>query len=103
MIRRPPRSTLFPYTTLFRSNRGGDQDGYARLGSYHELPGGAEHRVGDHRGEGGVEAGYGLDPGQLPVGHPLRDEDREDGKPSDQVGPEPPPPVRARYGEPRQD
>src|SRR5436189_3215636 len=28
MIRRPPRSTLFPYTTLFRSNRkrGGDAD-----------------------------------------------------------------------------
>src|SRR5256885_8087319 len=24
MIRRPPRSTLFPYTTLFRSERGGD-------------------------------------------------------------------------------
>src|SRR5258706_1439269 len=23
MIRRPPRSTLFPYTTLFRSNRDG--------------------------------------------------------------------------------
>src|SRR2546426_6696360 len=23
MIRRPPRSTLFPYTTLFRSHRGG--------------------------------------------------------------------------------
>src|SRR2546430_11812538 len=23
MIRRPPRSTLFPYTTLFRSQRGG--------------------------------------------------------------------------------
>src|SRR3712207_8563648 len=23
MIRRPPRSTLFPYTTLFRSNFGG--------------------------------------------------------------------------------
>src|SRR2546427_8663260 len=29
MIRRPPRSTLFPYTTLFRSD-GGAQDG-ARL------------------------------------------------------------------------
>src|SRR3712207_8970387 len=27
MIRRPPRSTLFPYTTLFRSTRGGDLDG----------------------------------------------------------------------------
>src|SRR2546430_9636293 len=24
MIRRPPRSTLFPYTTLFRSEEGGD-------------------------------------------------------------------------------
>src|SRR2546430_11768391 len=24
MIRRPPRSTLFPYTTLFRSTRGPD-------------------------------------------------------------------------------
>src|SRR5256885_11574570 len=26
MIRRPPRSTLFPYTTLFRSNHGGEED-----------------------------------------------------------------------------
>src|SRR5256885_7294264 len=26
MIRRPPRSTLFPYTTLFRSQHGGDPD-----------------------------------------------------------------------------
>src|SRR5438445_3569464 len=25
MIRRPPRSTLFPYTTLFRSRGAGDQ------------------------------------------------------------------------------
>src|SRR3712207_7716581 len=25
MIRRPPRSTLFPYTTLFRSHRDGGQ------------------------------------------------------------------------------
>src|SRR5438045_7129719 len=24
MLRRPPRSTLFPYTTLFRSPQGGD-------------------------------------------------------------------------------
>src|SRR2546427_6533470 len=27
MIRRPPRSTLFPYTTLFRSHRGGRLEG----------------------------------------------------------------------------
>src|SRR3712207_7010506 len=29
MIRRPPRSTLFPYTTLFRSNRSG-YDGFSQ-------------------------------------------------------------------------
>src|SRR2546429_5150752 len=27
MIRRPPRSTLFPYTTLFRSHGAGGSDG----------------------------------------------------------------------------
>ena len=27
MIRQPPRSTLFPYTTLFRSDEGQDRDG----------------------------------------------------------------------------
>src|SRR3989440_11255047 len=30
MIRRPPRSTLFPYTTLFRSRRLGDAGGARR-------------------------------------------------------------------------
>src|SRR2546430_6147512 len=38
MIRRPPRSTLFPYTTLFRSGRGGVH----RLG---------RGRGGDRRGD----------------------------------------------------
>src|SRR2546429_6410465 len=32
MIRRPPRSTLFPYTTLFRS-----QQRYAKLGGVAEI------------------------------------------------------------------
>src|SRR3712207_7815385 len=32
MIRRPPRSTLFPYTTLFRSDPGG----FHRLGRTHD-------------------------------------------------------------------
>src|SRR3712207_7898708 len=40
MIRRPPRSTLFPYTTLFRSSRG------RRAGA---LP---AHRVGGSGGPG---------------------------------------------------
>src|SRR2546426_7661580 len=30
MIRRPPRSTLFPYTTLFRSRRGAAGRGHRR-------------------------------------------------------------------------
>src|SRR3712207_7272785 len=30
MIRRPPRSTLFPYTTLFRSGHPGDAEERAR-------------------------------------------------------------------------
>src|SRR5256885_4645890 len=43
MIRRPPRSTLFPYTTLFRSGRrGGDSPGAARPSS--NSPGGGAPR-----------------------------------------------------------
>src|SRR3712207_3281155 len=49
MIRRPPRSTLFPYTTLFRSGRGRGGERASRTtegepgaarGSRHEIPGG---------------------------------------------------------------
>src|SRR5256885_4859044 len=59
MIRRPPRSTLFPYTTLFRSGavaeglagqraHGADVDHVARqLGV---------HRIAHHRGDLGVLA-----------------------------------------------
>src|SRR5215208_8047692 len=40
MIRRPPRSTLFPYTTLFRSGRGRPGRGAAGLaGSRLQPPG----------------------------------------------------------------
>src|SRR3712207_8656659 len=31
MIRRPPRSTLFPYTTLFRSGYGGEGQGRSEV------------------------------------------------------------------------
>src|SRR3712207_8421570 len=34
MIRRPPRSTLFPYTTLFRSSVRGDSDRLERAFSH---------------------------------------------------------------------
>src|SRR2546422_7354314 len=40
MIRRPPRSTLFPYTTLFRSGQVGGA--------------GLPHLAGGRRGRGGV-------------------------------------------------
>src|SRR5258707_5284273 len=46
MIRRPPRSTLFPYTTLFRSLGAGDHAIFAPL-----LVGGG-HSFGDAVGEG---------------------------------------------------
>src|SRR2546426_3309027 len=51
MIRRPPRSTLFPYTTLFRSAkvrspcRNGDQSGSLGLNSsFDDLVGAGEDR-----------------------------------------------------------
>src|SRR3712207_7849022 len=40
MIRRPPRSTLFPYTTLFRSQHGD-----------HDHPPAAQQRRGDEEAE----------------------------------------------------
>src|SRR3989442_5822541 len=48
MIRRPPRSTLFPYTTLFRSGVGG-RGTHARTTV---LAGGRSRRVGAHRADG---------------------------------------------------
>src|SRR2546427_3423800 len=47
MIRRPPRSTLFPYTTLFRSRhaQGADQDQHGR------------HRAGAERSKGSQDRG----------------------------------------------
>src|SRR2546427_6816972 len=36
MIRRPPRSTLFPYTTLFRSANFSNDNSMSRLGSERE-------------------------------------------------------------------
>src|SRR5260370_10605172 len=57
MIRRPPRSTLFPYTTLFRSELGvddGDPGCDVRRAADVELD--LSLRVGDHRPEGHLAA-----------------------------------------------
>src|SRR2546430_5713599 len=49
MIRRPPRSTLFPYTTLFRSRQGGEvlrAGAHARPAGPGPAPPGPEERPG---------------------------------------------------------
>src|SRR3712207_8071606 len=46
MIRRPPRSTLFPYTTLFRSMSKGKKRSGARPGRPQPLPGTKGKRKG---------------------------------------------------------
>src|SRR3712207_8507727 len=46
MIRRPPRSTLFPYTTLFRSRPPGLD---RRDGRRHERAGGTAHERRHHQ------------------------------------------------------
>src|SRR5256886_4212987 len=45
MIRRPPRSTLFPYTTLFRSRAGtAARSADTHHAAHHRRPGDAQHR-----------------------------------------------------------
>src|SRR3712207_7981187 len=60
MIRRPPRSTLFPYTTLFRSCRSSPHpargDGGAPFGSSAEARAGAGRSGGGGRMTGRIEA-----------------------------------------------
>src|SRR3712207_9573874 len=59
MIRRPPRSTLFPYTTLFRSER--DEEPELQRGERQQLPVGAcLHEVEVDGDEAVVEPALGL-------------------------------------------
>src|SRR2546422_6053765 len=46
MIRRPPRSTLFPYTTLFRSHHGLVRVHRHERGAFHPVPGDEPQLVG---------------------------------------------------------
>src|SRR5436190_23719424 len=49
MIRRPPRSTLFPYTTLFRSQRSGFGDRSGEFQEHEHRRTGGRHQYGAHR------------------------------------------------------
>src|SRR5256885_3269574 len=53
MIRRPPRSTLFPYTTLFRSGH----PGQGRHGADGAQDRGDVHALRPHRGRSGAQGG----------------------------------------------
>src|SRR3712207_7966802 len=68
MIRRPPRSTLFPYTTLFRSGR-----------NFHQLPFGSQPLEEKHKLE--LEKDYRIDAGAahngVAVDHQFSDKDRK--------------------------
>src|SRR3712207_7761427 len=54
MIRRPPRSTLFPYTTLFRSRRGAGDVAVAQQVEDHDRHP-VVHAQADGRGVGDLE------------------------------------------------
>src|SRR5256885_3293259 len=49
MIRRPPRSTLFPYTTLFRSGRGAAGEMERRCRAVRGVPARRSQRGGEAR------------------------------------------------------
>src|SRR2546429_4785944 len=61
MIRRPPRSTLFPYTTLFRSQASGPRlpdrrrAPHGAVGVDHDAGGATAAEADDGDGTGGVE------------------------------------------------
>src|SRR2546425_7547933 len=67
MIRRPPRSTLFPYTTLFRSPRGRP----AHRGPRRVRMAPAGNTPG-RRGPAGARSSGGMDVGRLDRGAPPR-------------------------------
>src|SRR3712207_8495883 len=74
MIRRPPRSTLFPYTTLFRSS--GARSGGEPLPRARDRPAGAARPAGLPR-QGGDEGAHerGLRLARRPDPRPRRSEE----------------------------
>src|SRR3712207_8336117 len=58
MIRRPPRSTLFPYTTLFRSKRSRARKRGPLLRPARALGRGAAERAGNRAVEGAARHNY---------------------------------------------
>src|SRR3712207_7169898 len=74
MIRRPPRSTLFPYTTLFRSQAA---DAAARDHVVDQVLAGQRQHQAEHGAEEHVGQGFELAPGVGPEQRPHLAEDRK--------------------------
>src|SRR3712207_7027123 len=72
MIRRPPRSTLFPYTTLFRScYAAGKQRRVGTAGGEAELGEGADHaQHGAEQAQKRSQGGHGFQRPQPAAEHP---------------------------------
>src|SRR5258706_8823025 len=71
MIRRPPRSTLFPYTTLFRSHP--EDEGIVRIvHEQHEVRSERARDVRRLRGEHPIACGRGVEPVESHAGGGLR-------------------------------
>src|SRR5438034_7794344 len=58
MIRRPPRSTLFPYTTLFRSIQG---DGKIVVAGYADNAASEDFALARYNTDGTLDATFGTD------------------------------------------
>src|SRR2546422_8310045 len=97
MIRRPPRSTLFPYTTLFRARQPAGQGGEERLRAFPPALEGTGPQMAAEDGDG--------DGARHHVRRPLRGDQREeqedDEEPCRRVRRQQPPPDRfARQSRP---
>src|SRR5256886_17597706 len=103
MIRRPPRSTLFPYTTLFRSRRAllRAPDGRAAPGHQareHPLLAGAPDRGGLRDRQGDQYGGRGGPDPPPPPRRPARGQEPPAGPPAPPSRPADPPPQPLAWG-----
>src|SRR5256885_12638807 len=83
MIRRPPRSTLFPYTTLFRSDFDGgvideDTDSEREAAQGHDIDGLAEGAETEDADENGQRNRDGNDQSAFPVSEEQQNHDRSE-------------------------
>ena len=85
-----------------RQDRRQDQRRQSGIGAEDQDARRAEDRVGEQRHDGRIEAGHRGQPGELGVGHALRDEEGRDREAGDEVAAQVGATVPAKCGQPRQ-